>query len=164
MRKDGEEGAVWGLADRIVGAAATLSTTQCPFNPTVSEPSEKLGSLGNNPGIVLIASRLEPNWIVLRTGCLLKDFSTMFTVHIVLGRQLCLYCGFVVTQWIFFSQSKSHFFHCDGLFFLCRAFFFIRGVTGLTCLWIKSKRKWSNPHFFSHFSIKDSWHACLMLV
>lgn len=109
--------------DRIVCPAATLSATQCPFNLTVTEPSEKLGSLGNNPGIVLITSRLEPNWIILLTGCLLKDFSTMSTVHIVLGRrwQLCLYCGIVVTEcFLGFFQYESHFFYCDGLFFLCR--------------------------------------------
>lgn len=49
------------LADCLVCPAAILSTSQCPFNLTVTEPAEELGSLGNNPGIISIASRLEPN-------------------------------------------------------------------------------------------------------
>lgn len=43
QREDGEQGAMWGLADPVLCTAATLSTTQCPFNLTVTESLWKVG-------------------------------------------------------------------------------------------------------------------------
>lgn len=94
------------------GARLIRSCAQLPLCPQLNvlsiwlwlSPSEESASVGNNLGVALITSRLEPNWIIFPTGCLLKDSSTMSTVRIVLGRhrQLRLYCGLVVTEWMFF--------------------------------------------------------------
>lgn len=105
-------------------------------------PRKKSGSPGNNPGIVLITSRLEPNWIILLTGCLLKDFSTMSNAYCVGKTLTAVPPLWICCDWMdFFFFSINHISSIVMDCFSSADHLVIRGVTGLTRLWIKSTRK-----------------------